>query len=241
MKMIVLAAAAALAFASAANAQTSSNPSPLPNNPAPIGLASWSVPSFQPSAAPASYTESALAAPSPVFSTAIAVPNLSEATAPEPQSAGPGGDYYRWQVGLGYEFARFSSNPFDANMNGIHTTLAYYPTNWLGVEGSVVAAFGGTIFANDRTKYLLYTIGPRIIWQGRRLQPFGHVLVGGLHMLPQVADQGKNGFAVQVGGGVEYPITASFGAEFEADYVRSQLYSAGQNNLQVGAGFVVHF
>ena len=248
MRILVPAAAAALvfAFASVAIAQSSPNSFPAPAFQNPVSLATWAAPSPQPEEPNSTFSNSAFfgagaAGPPSTFAEAVAAPDLAEAAAPEPQYAGPSGGYYRWQVGLGYEFARFSSSPFDANMNGIRTTLTYYPTNWLGLEGSVIAAFGGTIGANDRTKYLVYGVGPRIVWQRSTWRPFAHIIVGGIHMMPQVAGQGKNGFAVQVGGGVEYPITPTFGAEFEADYVRSQLYSAGQNNLQVGAGFVVHF
>jgi Outer membrane protein beta-barrel domain len=150
-------------------------------------------------------------------------------------------DDFRWQLGVGYEYVRFQSSAFNANLSGLHTSLTYYTNEWFGWEGSVVAAFGGTLFANDRTKYLLYTVGPRLAWRRPKWEPWAHALVGGIHMLPQIAAQGKNGFAVQVGGGADYRFNPTVALRIEGDYVRSELYSSGQNHFQMGTGIVVHF
>ena len=68
-----------------------------------------------------------------------------------------------------------------------------------------------------------------------------HGLIGGLHMVPQTAVGGKTGFAVQAGGGVDYRLSGRASARFGGDYIRSQLYSASQNNFQIGGGLVINF
>jgi len=149
---------------------------------------------------------------------------------------------FRFQLGLGYQYVRFRSTAFDSNLNGLQVSLSYFLNDWFAVEGNVVAAFG-TALSNNSAKYLLYTAGGRIAWRGqrRRWEPWGHALVGGLHMIPQTALGGQNGFAFQAGGGVDYRLNPNVSIRAGADYVRSQLYSQSQNNFQGGVGLVIHF
>jgi hypothetical protein len=172
----------------------------------------------------------------------------SAEAAPKPGSPAPTPKFYfgknedyRWQLGLGLEYVRFRSTPFNANLTGLHTSLTYYVNDWLGLEGNVVAAFGTKVFAQETSKYLLFTAGPRIAWRRRRWEPWMHALVGGLHMTPQTALGGKTGFALQAGGGVDLRFNSRLSFRMEGDYVRSQLYSQTQNNFQGGGGLVFHF
>lgn len=185
------------------------------------------------------YAEALMPADSGVFSSAD---DASSVPPPATKFLYGSRDDYRFQLGVGYEFVRFRSAAFDANLHGLHTSLTYYTNDWFGVEGSVVGAFGPTIFANDRTKYLLYAFGPKIVWRGHRWEPWSHALFGGLHMIPQVAGGfSKNAFAMQLGGGADYRYLPQLSFRFNADYVRSQLYSTSQNNFQFGAGVVFQF
>ena len=152
------------------------------------------------------------------------------------------GDKLPLQIGFGYEYVRFRSAAIDRSLNGVHTSVTWYLDDTFGIEGNVVAAFGSTIFSNEHPKFLLYTAGPKIVWTRHVWQPWGHALIGGLHMLPQIAGGfSHNSFAAQLGGGVDYRLSPGFSLRVEADYVRSQLYSTGQNNFQFGTGFAYHF
>lgn len=151
------------------------------------------------------------------------------------------GDSYRWQLALGYEYARFRSSAFDLNLNGLHTDLAYFRNDWLGLEGSVVAAFGPSVAGGKSSKYLLFTGGPKITWRRARWEPFGHVLAGGLHVVPQTALGGRTGFALQAGGGADWHVLPLLSVRFEGDWVYSRLYSTGQNSFQAGISGVFHF
>lgn len=177
----------------------------------------------------------------------VAVPSAPE---PQPGTPEPEPRFYfghsedlQFQLGLGYQYVRFRSTPFNANLNGLQTSLSYFINDWFAVEGNTVAAFGTKVFGGDRSKYLLYTGGGRIAWRGdRRLwEPWIHALVGGIHMVPQTSFGGKNGFALQAGGGADYRLTSNVSVRVGADYVRTQLYSQSQNNFQGGAGLVIHF
>lgn len=176
-------------------------------------------------------------------SSPVAFPSAAPAPAdPAPKFYYGNSEDYRFQLGFGYEYVHFRSAPFNANLNGIHTSVTYFLNDWVGVEGGVVAAFGTVVFS-DRSKYLLYTGGPRIAWRDPRhkYEPWMHLLVGGLHMEPQVINGGKNAFAFQGGAGVDFRYNSRVSFRAEGDYVRSQLYSQSQNNVQFGGGLVFHF
>ena len=166
---------------------------------------------------------------------------LPDAPAP-PQRSYQDDDFYRWELAAGYEYVHFKSAPFSANLSGLHTDVTYYLKDWFGVEGDVVSAWGGDIFA-ARSKYVSYTGGGRLSWgtSGHRWTPWAHALVGGVHVNPQTAAGGKNAFAVQAGGGVDWALVPRVSLRAEADYVHTRLYSSSQNNFQVGVGFVLHF
>lgn len=195
---------------------------------APLATASYNfalVPALAPPAAPVSFPSAAL-------------PN---APAP-PQRGYQDDDYYRWELASGYEYVHFKSAPFSANLSGLHTDVTYYFKDWLGVEGDVVSAWGGDIFG-ARSKYVLYTGGGRLTLgsSNHRWSPWVHGLIGGVHVNPQTAAGGKNAFAVQAGGGVDWALVPRVSLRGEADYVRTMLYSSSQNNFQIGVGFVLHF
>lgn len=183
--------------------------------------------------------------PAPISSAALSSAAMPSAALPDaPPPPAPGGLGNRWDLAAGYEYVHFTSAPFSANLSGLHTSLAYSLNEWLAFEGSVVAAFGGDVFAPGETaKYVLLTGGGRIYWNRdpKRWSPWAHALVGGAHVNPQVANSSKNGVAFQAGGGVDYFFNPRLSFRGEADYVLTRLYSSTQNNFQIGVGFVLHF
>lgn len=139
-----------------------------------------------------------------------------------------------WELGLGYAFVRFRSSLFSASMNGLNTSVSYYLRDHLALEGNVTAAF------SEDARYLFYGGGVKVSKGNPKLQPFAHALVGGAHIFPRAAT-GNNGFAVRVGGGAETRLQPRLWLRIEGDYVRSQLYSSGQNNFQAVASINYRF
>ena len=203
--------------------------------------------------APAADASNASLAPSlAVPAATLPVSSLSPVTSaalpdapPTPQYGGRGSDFgYRWDLAVGYEYVHFESKPFSANMSGIHTSVAYALNEWFALEGSVVAAFGGDVFQDgEMSKYAMFTGGGRISWnrQPHRLSPWAHVLVGGVHVNPQIANSSKNAFALQAGGGIDWYFNPRLSFRGEADFVHTQLYSDSQSNYHAGVGVVLHF
>src|SRR5215468_1362448 len=187
-----------------------------------------------------------LAAPAATLpvSSFSAVPSAALPDAPAAPQMGGGGDVgYRWHLATGYEFVHFESSSFSASLSGIHTAVAYSLSDWFAFEGSIVAAFGGDVFGGEMTKFAMFTGGGRIQWDRapHRWSPWAHVLVGGVHVNPQLANVGKNGFALQTGGGVDFAFNPRLSFRGEADYVHTQLYSDTQHNYQAGVSVVLHF
>ena len=162
---------------------------------------------------------------------------------PAPQPSARGEDGYAWDLAVGYEYIHFHSAPFNLNLSGLHTDLTYNLNNWVGIEGSVISAFGGTIFNGVRTKYVSYTGGARISGGTfrRGFSPWAHALIGGVHVNPQTALGSKNSYDLQAGGGVDWVYNTRVSLRGEADYVRTGLYHGSQNNFQIGLGAVIHF
>ncbi len=167
-------------------------------------------------------------ASAPSFSTAFPAPR------PRPQTIRDDDVRDTWELGLGYTFVRFQSSLFNASMNGLNTTVSYYLRDHLALEGNVTAAF------SEDARYLFYGAGVKVSKGNPKLQPFAHALVGGAHIFPRAAT-GNNGFAARVGGGAETRLQQQLWLRVEADYVRSQLYSSGQNNFQAVAAINYRF
>lgn len=177
----------------------------------------------------------------------VAVPATSANPAPAPQPAPKfyfgNSEDFRFQLALSYQHVVFRSVPFNANLNGLSTSLSYFINDWFALEGNTVEAFGTQVFGGDTSRYFLYTGGGRIAWRDsrRKYEPWMHFLVGGIHVNPQTAAGGQNAFAFQAGAGTDLRYNERISFRFGGDYVRSQLYSQSQNNFQFGAGLVLHF
>jgi opacity protein-like surface antigen len=150
-------------------------------------------------------------------------------------------DDYRWQLALGISLVRFRSSLYYATGVGTNTSLTYFTSDWLGVEGNVNTAFAPTINRNEHVKYVSYGAGPKIAWRARQLEPWAHAIAGGVHILPQVAGFGQNGFGLQIGGGADYRIYPHLSARAEVDWVRTHLFGAWQNSAQANLDLVIHF
>jgi len=232
MKRFVLAVVAVLGSAGLAAAQNGA-----------INLASWDRDNSHRFTAAGEGIE--LLTPASRDTVGIPAPSANPASAPEPTPKFYFGNSedYRLQLALSYQHVVFRSVPFNANLNGISASLSYFLNDWFAIEGNSVEAFGSEVFLGETSRYFLYTGGGRIAWrdQRRKYEPWMHFLVGGLHMVPQTALGGKNGFAFQAGGGADLRYNTRVSFRFGGDYVHSRLYSGSQNNFQFGAGVVLHF
>ena len=177
--------------------------------------------------------------------------NAATSAAPEAPAADPSPtpryifgdrDDYRWQLGVGFEYFRFQSSAFDANLLGLNTTLTYFTNDWFGVEGDVVTVFSpNTIFSNDHAKLFGGAGGIRVGGRRAKWEPWAHALVGGAHLQPQTALGGRSAIMAIAGGGMDYRVHARLSFRGEADYVYTGYFSQSQSSFQIIAGVVLHF
>lgn len=181
----------------------------------------------------------------PVVATALAVPlDTAEpaAPSPKPKFLYSQNDIVRWELGIGLDWIRFRSTIFNASAVGVKTSVTYYTTEWLGIEGSVSTAFAPQIFDREHVKLLLYGAGPKIAWrQNNRWDPWLHAILGGAHEQPQTAGNSRSTYSIQLGGGADYNFNSRFSGRLEGNYIRTGFFKQSQTNFQLGAGIVVHF
>jgi hypothetical protein len=148
---------------------------------------------------------------------------------------------YRWELALGVSLERFRSSIYRATGVGTYTSLTYYRSGWLGIEGDVNTFFAPSIWNGEHIKLVNYGAGPKIAWRESPYEPFVHILVGGTHALPQTANGGRNGFALQFGGGADLRLFPRFSVRGEVDYVPTKLFGEWQHNVQLAIAGVLHF
>jgi hypothetical protein len=196
----------------------------------------------------ASLTPPATSLASLSFSTAAASPASSSRVAlAEPPAAQPSPSPfsyqerdYRWEIGLAFSLVRFRSSVYYATAPGFSSSVSYFLNDWLAIEGAVTTGFAPAVYGGT-FKYLAYGGGPKFSLGRKRLEPWVHGLVGGVHTNPQTALGSKNGFELQAGGGLDYGINPRLSARLEFDYLASHLFGQWQNSGQGLIGIVFHF
>jgi hypothetical protein len=147
----------------------------------------------------------------------------------------------KWELGLAFALVRFRSSIYSASAPGLNSSLAYWFKDWVAVEGAVTTAFAPPVFENEHFRYLGYGAGPKFSLGHERLQPWAHALIGGVHLIPQTATSGRNGFEVTMGGGINYTIYNVLAAKVGLDYLGTHMFSEWQSSFQVVAGFALRF
>lgn len=180
----------------------------------------------------------ALATPENAFP---AEPSPAAAPAAKPKYIFGERDDYRWQLALGVEFFRFQSSLINASLVGLNTTVTYFTNDWFALEGNLVTGFAPEVYDREHVKYFGGAGGIRLGSRRARFEPWGHVLVGGAHLQPQTADNGRNAFSLQAGIGLDYRLNARFSLRAETDWVRTQFFNEVQNNFQGVVAGVFHF
>lgn len=192
--------------------------------------------------APNSSIVTALAAPVSSPDPAAATSAAAEPSpAPKPRFLYGSRDDYRWQLALGFAFERFRSSVFDASAVGVNTDLAYYLSESWALEANVSSVFAPVVASNAHVKIATYGGGVKYGFRRSHIEPWGHALFGGTHVFPQTSLGGKNGLAIQAGGGVDYRWHPRLALRGEADYVPTNVWGQWQHNFQIIAAIVFHF
>lgn len=154
-------------------------------------------------------------------------------------------DNPRVEIAGNYTYIHQSGRLFDSydGCNGGGASGAWDLNSYFGVVGEFNRCEWTIANAHTDT----YLFGPRLTYRGYgRLQPFGEVLLGGAHIQGETVGfrgTGSNsGFAMAVGGGVDYKVKPSVVIRFiQADYLYTRLGGANQNNIRLQIGVVFRF
>jgi len=146
----------------------------------------------------------------------------------------------------GFSYARLSDSGVSTNTKGVVGSFAWNAKPWLQLVADTsynVGSYNGvnvTLYGNH--------YGARVFHRERnswRASPFAEVLVGGSHVNNTVSGSSglqftDLGFSMKMGGGVDFNLTPHFAVRvFDADYYRTSLFGAHQNNIWLTTGFVI--
>jgi hypothetical protein len=169
---------------------------------------------------------------------------VATGTADAPQTGGYGGDVgYPWQVGMNFAYERFDIGHNNNNLYGVQTDVTrFIGDSMFGVEGAVSATFGKLV-ATDREQVAFYGGGVHIGKRTGKIQPWGHVVVGGAHdrFNQTVGNPSFNGFGMLAGGGVDYQLKSHLALRMEGDFLGTRFGGVWQKSISVGGGLVINF
>ena len=250
MKRFLVLGLLGLGLVCAARAQQTADPGNWPAQSPQVNFADTSaakVTLFDPAetastaAPPSTLSSPSSPAPSAAFATPGPDPAAAAEPAPQPKFLYGGRDDYRWQLGIGADFIRFRSSIFNASAVGVKVSVTYFTNDWFGIEGNVSADFAPQIFDKEHVKVLVYGAGPKVVWRQKRWEPWLHGIFGGSHEQPQTADNSRNSYSIQAGGGVDYRWNPRVSFRLESDYVRTGFFHQAQNDFEASGGVVFHF
>ena len=183
--------------------------------------------------------------PEPPAVPALGLSSSSELPA-QPQNVFRVFETYKWQAYVGYSFFRFYAFPRrKENMNGVDLGLVYYPIDWLGVDGDVLAQFGTFHNVNvyQSSRFTDYMGGPRFRWEGPRgIELWAHGLAGVAKFLPQTAFGSQTAFSYEAGGGMDIgPYRRRIAYRIEVDAVGTHFFHTYQVSPKISVGVVYRF
>lgn len=139
------------------------------------------------------------------------------------------------------------------SLNGWNAAATGNLNRWVGIDADFGGYYGNATAVN--THYFTvhyvrdfnvrtYLFGPRFSYRGNhRLTLFFHALFGKVVLArAPVNNSPESSFCQAYGGGLDINLAHHVGIRaMQADYVRSSLSYAGENNVRLSAGLVIRF
>ncbi len=149
-----------------------------------------------------------------------------------------------------FSFATDFSGYYGGSSASTITTETFSPCSGCGTQTNTIV----NVASSPRIHNFLF--GPQFTYPAGKIRPFAHFLVGGEHVdltrsenvtssgvvitLPAIPESGhvsETGFAMALGGGVDYSIKRNLAWRLQADYLTSQA-GVGQNHVRISTGLV---
>jgi hypothetical protein len=150
---------------------------------------------------------------------------------------------YPWQVGTNFTYQRFDIGKGNANLYGVHTSVArWLGDSWFGLEGAVTASFGRAT-PTVREQLVFYGGGAKVGKRTGKYQPWAHFLVGGAHdrFNQGIGPAAFNTFGIMGGGGVDIQWRSHIAWRAQVDYLGTHFGGVWQKSVTVGGGIVFDF
>lgn len=172
----------------------------------------------------------------------VALSVLSAAQVPTSGNVFFGYTYYNTDLSLN----RGSLNGWEGSVEGKLFPLLGVVTDLTGHYGSLTfptSCVGpGPCPATTSASAHVYQamFGPRLSVPVGKFRPFGEFEVGVAHANTH-GFSSDTSFATATGGGIDYHLVPLVALRLQADYVRTRLFNAHQNNVRLSTGIVIHF
>lgn len=144
-------------------------------------------------------------------------------------------DYPKAEVFGGYSYLRSGG----ANFNGGSGSIAYNPSNWLGILGDIGVYHNGQV---GSTNFVTYLFGPRLSYRkSSRVTPYAQLVLGGAHASSSFLglSASSNAFAMSMGGGLDAGISPRFAVRLvQVEYLLTANSAGHGNSARISAGLV---
>jgi opacity protein-like surface antigen len=159
-------------------------------------------------------------------------------------------------VFFGYSYYSTDLSSIDrANTNGFEVSAEGHVAPFLGIVADFDGHYGSQNFNggescngfncvpnayNGNFSEHNYLFGPRVGVPLGKFRPFAEFLIGAGHVN---ISQGPSdtSFATAFGGGFDYRLIRPLAWRVQGDYVHTDLFSIGQNNVRISTGIVLRF
>jgi opacity protein-like surface antigen len=154
-------------------------------------------------------------------------------------------DYPKGEVFGGYQYMHSDIFGSGLSFNGWNASATANVNKWFGVTGDFSGSYKSENGASLNA--YTYTFGPVLTArQSERLQPFVHVLFGGVHVtgsLSGVGSASTNGFAMATGGGVDAVVSKHLAVRLaQFDWLYAHIESTNfSKNVRLSTGIVFRF
>ena len=126
-----------------------------------------------------------------------------------------------------------------ANFRGWNASVAGNLNDWFGIVGD----FSGHYFPPGNFHIYTYTFGPQLSYRkNTKLVPFAHALFGGARVGSGSGGFGINGFAANLGGGIDWVVHQNLGIRLiQADALITRFSGSTSTEPRLSFGVVFRF
>ena len=128
------------------------------------------------------------------------------------------------------------------SLNGWNAQGTYNLNRWLGATADFGGYYGSPFSLSTNNYSFLF--GPTVSMHTAHFTPFAHALFGvdRDHQSLLGGSVSDTAFAMAIGGGLDIPVKGKVSVRAaQVDWLRSDHFSTGQNNLRVSTGVVFRF